>query len=57
MQCGLQWSNVAFNEKTTSGIQEWKNLPQKEHEQVFPYIKEQEFHFDQNFFPKSVPPA
>jgi len=31
-------------------------LPQKEHEQVFPYIKEHEFDLDQDIFPKSVPP-
>jgi hypothetical protein len=31
-------------------------LPQKEHEQVFPYIKEHEFDLDQDIFPKCVPP-
>jgi late competence protein required for DNA uptake (superfamily II DNA/RNA helicase) len=52
----LQWSNVVLNEKITSGIQEWKNLSQKEHEQVFLYIKEHEFDLDQDIFSKSVPP-
>ncbi len=35
----------------------WKHLSQKEHEQVFPYIKEQQFDIDQNIFLKSVPPS
>ncbi len=52
---GLQWSNVVFDEKSASGNQEWKNLPQKKHKQVFPYIKEHEFDLDQNIFSKSVP--
>jgi len=47
---------VVFNEKSTSDIQEQKNLPQIEDEQVFPYIKEHKFDLDQDIFPKNVSP-
>ncbi len=55
--------NVVFNKamwfsmkKLQVAFKNEKNLPQKKHEQVFPYINEHEFELDQQIFLKSVSP-
>jgi hypothetical protein len=48
--------DVVFNEETTSNTKKGKGLPQKELEQIFPYIEEHKFDLDQNISLENVLP-